>query len=94
MTFTGEYFLAEYHRFRNVMCSRKYDSNQKLLGFKGLFGVFLHVPKEDELFDICKAAFDALFEELPRRLAYETIEPLTKLLMNNHAGEVYAPDRR
>jgi len=91
MKYTGEYFLAEYHKFRNVMCSRRYDSNQKLLGFKGLWAVFLRISKDDEQYDVCAGVFDALFVELPRRLSYEAVQPLTELLLNNHAGKTYRP---
>ena len=73
------------------MCSRKYDSNQKLLGFKGLFYILLNIPKEDKDFDTCDSAFSALFEELPRRLSFEEMQPLTELLLNSHTGKKYDP---
>ena len=71
MLITGDYFLSEYHAFRKIMCSRKYTIKQKDDAFAGLTCVYLNVPADDPKIKTCKAAYEALFEEYPKRIVYE-----------------------
>lgn len=47
-TKTFNYFLEEYHKFRQILCSTKYTIEQKLNAWKGLLYVYVNVETENE----------------------------------------------
>lgn len=69
MKITGDYFLKEYHTFREIMCSLKYTIEDKDEAFKGLTFVYFNIESDDPKLELCESAYAALTYEFPMRQA-------------------------
>jgi len=79
-----DYFLEEYNRFRDIMCSSVYSIDKKLEAYKGLFFVYMNLdpnqPKEDE--ELCQTAMTTLDMELNMRLGIQMRMDIEALVAN------------
>ena len=78
MKITGDYFLKEYHAFREIMCSRKYTVEQKDKAFSGLTYVYFNIDPNDPKLETCRSAYEALFHEFSMRQVYQITSSLYK----------------
>lgn len=77
MKITGDYFLKEYHVFRNIMCSLEYTVEQKDEAFKGLTLVYFNIELDDPKLELCKLTYTALaLHEFPMRQTYQIMASL------------------
>jgi hypothetical protein len=88
---TKKYFLKEYHKFREIMCSGAYDLEQKLDAFQGLVFVYMNITPNQSAEDeqICQTAMMGLNNELNMRLGYDLAQQCAKVLEENGV-DVYA----
>ena len=63
------YFIEEVNRFREILCSKNYSSEQKLEAFKGLFYVYLETEENPSL----KLIMRGINEETSRRIILQNI---------------------
>jgi len=70
---TYKYFLSEYHKFREIMCSRDISIEDKLEAFKGLVYEYVNLDPETSEDDkgVCETAMSALSYELNMRIGYQ-----------------------
>ena len=80
MKITHEYFLNEYHKFREIMCSTKYTPKQKQDAYGGLLQVYMACEDKDpENEELRKMAIEMLQMEFPLRMGLELTMQFEKL---------------
>lgn len=81
MKITHEYFLDEWHKFREIMLSTKYTLEQKQDAFAGLMRVdILCTEGTEEEVETRKTAMGILHVEVPMRLGLEAVSELEHLM--------------
>lgn len=89
MKITHDYFLTEWHRFREIMCSSKYEPQQKFDAYCGLLQVyFLCETQGEPETETREAAMGMLQAEFPIRMGLDMATRFEKLFLE--AG--LAPD--
>ncbi len=69
---THDYFVAEWHRFREIMCSTEYDPDQKHDAYGGLLRVyFLCDDGSKEDWEQRESMIALLQMEFPKRMGLE-----------------------
>jgi len=77
MEVTMDYYRDEYNKFREIMCSTKYTTEQKEDAFQGMAYVYLNTKTDnDKDKDALITSFQALTIEYEMRMLYETIKEL------------------
>lgn len=72
MKITFKYYLQEYAKFREIMCSTEYTMEQKQNAFEGMARVYLLAETKDEQErGRVVSSFLALSEEFERRMLHE-----------------------
>lgn len=77
---TFDYFLSEFHKFREIMTSTEYSMEQKQDAFEGLLFVYVNVRCGEKDNETMKRAMSMLVVELPLRLGLEAVLELEKIL--------------
>lgn len=80
MEITHEYFMKEWHSFREIMGSTKYTMEQKQDAWTGLLCVSLRCTGTPEEEENQKTAMAILSAEVPVRLGFELTSELRKLI--------------
>ncbi len=75
MEIPADYFIDEYHRFREIMGLKKYTTEEKDDYFKGLTYVYLNIKQDDPKLQLCIDTFVALSDEWSRRKAIMMFQP-------------------
>jgi len=79
MKITHDYFLEEYHRFREIMCSTAYTPDQKHDAYGGLLAVYICCDDgTDEDRELRESAIEVLQLEFPMRMGLELSGSLEK----------------
>ena len=78
MKIPADYFIEEYHRFREIMGLRKYTTEEKDEYFKGLTYVYLNINPDDHKLQRCIDAYVALADEWSRRKTIMMFQPPIK----------------
>jgi len=80
---TKEYFLTEYHKFREIMCSMT-SVDDKLNAFKGLLYVYMNLDPKLSVDDkeLCDMSMQSLSLELSMRIGYQAQIEIEKLGLN------------
>ena len=78
MKLDHEYFMKEWHSFREVMCSTDYSPEQKQDAWAGLLTAYIHCKDEADR-DIRQTAMEMLVVEFPLRLGLELTAKLRDL---------------
>ena len=73
-----DYFLEEYHRFREIMGCKKHTIEEIDEYFGGLTYVYMNMKEGDPKLQRCIDAFVALADEWARRKAIMMLLPLLK----------------
>ena len=80
MKITHDYFLAEWHGFREIMCSTAYTPEQKFDAWGGLLSVFFACPFDDkENEESRRMCMKMLVVEFPMRMSLEASMELEKV---------------
>lgn len=61
---TDKYFSQEYCRFRNIMGSKKFSTEQKVAAYRALFLVYINLPTDSKL----ASMWGAISSEFMKRL--------------------------
>lgn len=78
MEVTHDYFLDEYHKFREIMCSTKYTPDQKFDAYGGLLRVYF-LCVDDENSGLRETVIEMLQVEFPMRMGLEATMKLEAL---------------
>lgn len=90
MKITHDYFLTEWHRFREIMCSTDYTPEQKLDAWGGLLYVyFMCESSPDEETKTRESAMRMLIVEFPMRMGLEAALELELLFRTGLIAEAF-----
>jgi hypothetical protein len=62
---SAKYFIQEYSRFRDIMCSTKHSFKNKRIAFGAMFMLWMNLPKEDH--ERLTGTWNSLSDEFMRR---------------------------
>lgn len=79
MQITHDYFLTEWHGFREIMCSAKHTCQQKFDAYEGLLRAYFSC--KDENAKDRETAMRMLQVEFPMRLGLEEVMKLERLFL-------------
>ena len=78
MKLDHDYFMKEFHGFREIMCSTAHTPEQKQDAWAGLLTAYIHCEDEVDR-DIRRTAMEMLVVEFPLRLGLEMTAKLRDL---------------
>ncbi len=90
MKITHDYFLTEWHKFREIMCSTAYGPEQKFDAWGGLLQVyFLCEDRDKKQEELRKSAIRVLMVEFPMRMGMEQAIKLEALFYDGRDTPPY-----
>lgn len=88
MKITHDYFLTEWHRFREIMCSTAFEPQSKFDAYEGLLRVYFCCTDEDkENIKTRQTAMRMLQVEFPMRMGLEEVMRLETLFLEMSSAD-------